>query len=175
MNRKTTKPQHENKAAPPLVGIVMGSNSDWPTMKLAAEACSEFGVPCEARVVSAHRTPMDMARYGRTAAARGLKVIIAGAGGAAHLPGMIASHTPLPVIGVPVQSKALNGLDSLLSIVQMPAGVPVATVAIGNGRNAGLLAVRILAAGDARLKRRLLTFMTRLARESRAKNRTLTA
>jgi len=175
MNRKSTKPQHENKAAPPLVGIIMGSDSDWSTMKLAAEACAEFGVPCEARVVSAHRTPMDMARYGRTAAARGLKVIIAGAGGAAHLPGMIASHTPLPVIGVPVQSKALNGLDSLLSIVQMPAGVPVATVAIGNGRNAGLLAVRILAAGDARLKRRLLTFMTRLARESRAKNRTLTA
>jgi 5-(carboxyamino)imidazole ribonucleotide mutase len=175
MNRKTTKPQHENKAAAPLVGIIMGSDSDWPTMKLAAEACAEFGVPCEARVVSAHRTPMDMARYGRTAAARGLKVIIAGAGGAAHLPGMIASHTPLPVIGVPVQSKALNGLDSLLSIVQMPAGVPVATVAIGNGRNAGLLAVRILAAGDARLKHRLLTFMTRLARESRAKNRTLTS
>jgi 5-(carboxyamino)imidazole ribonucleotide mutase len=175
MNRKTTKPQLESKATAPLVGIVMGSDSDWPTMKLAAEACAEFGVPCEARVVSAHRTPMDMARYGRTAAARGLKVIIAGAGGAAHLPGMIASHTPLPVIGVPVQSKALNGLDSLLSIVQMPAGVPVATVAIGNGRNAGLLAVRILAAGDARLKRRLLAFMTRLARESRAKNRTLTA
>jgi 5-(carboxyamino)imidazole ribonucleotide mutase len=175
MNRKTTKPPHGNKAAAPLVGIIMGSDSDWPTMKLAAEACAEFGVPCEARVVSAHRTPMDMARYGRTAATRGLKVIIAGAGGAAHLPGMIASHTPLPVIGVPVQSKALNGLDSLLSMVQMPAGVPVATVAIGNGRNAGLLAVRILAASDAGLRRRLLRFMTRLARESRAKNRTLTA
>ncbi|MDW8310184.1 MAG: 5-(carboxyamino)imidazole ribonucleotide mutase, partial [Verrucomicrobiales bacterium] len=116
----------------PLVGIIMGSDSDWPTMQAAAEVCAEFGVPHETRVVSAHRTPLDMARYGRTAVARGLKVIIAGAGGAAHLPGMIASHTPLPVIGVPVQSKALNGLDSLLSIVQMPAGVPVATVAIGN-------------------------------------------
>ena len=175
MKSKTTQPQLNGKTLAPLVGIIMGSDSDWPTMKPAAEACAEFGVPCETRVVSAHRTPMDMARYGRTAAARGLKVIIAGAGGAAHLPGMIASHTPLPVIGVPVQSKALNGLDSLLSIVQMPAGVPVATVAIGNGRNAGLLAVRILAAGDARLKHRLLTFMTRLARESRAKNRTLTS
>jgi len=175
MNRKTTKPPPGSKAAAPLVGIIMGSDSDWSTMKLAAETCAEFGVPCEARVVSAHRTPMDMARYGRTAAARGLKVIIAGAGGAAHLPGMMASHTPLPVIGVPVQSKTLNGLDSLLSIVQMPAGVPVATVAIGGGRNAGLLAVRILAASDAGLKQRLLRFMTRLARESRARNRTLTA
>lgn len=175
MNRPNPGPQPESETAAPLVGIIMGSDSDWPTMKLAAEACAEFGVPCEARVVSAHRTPMDMARYGRTAAARGLKVIIAGAGGAAHLPGMIASHTPLPVIGVPVRSQALHGLDSLLSMVQMPAGVPVATVAIGNGRNAGLLAVRILAASDAGLRRRLLTFMTRLARESRAKNRTLTA
>ncbi len=175
MNRKKPQPPNGNKVAAPLVGIIMGSDSDWPTMKPAAEACAEFGVPCEARVVSAHRTPMDMARYGRAAAARGLKVIIAGAGGAAHLPGMIASHTPLPVIGVPVRSQALNGLDSLLSIVQMPAGVPVATVAIGNGRNAGLLAVRILAAGDADLRRRLLRFMARLARESRARNRTLTA
>lgn len=152
----------------------MGSDSDWPTMKLAAEVCTEFGVPYEARVVSAHRTPDDMARYAKTAAARGLKVIIAGAGGAAHLPGMVASHTPLPVIGVPIQSKALNGLDSLLSIVQMPAGVPVATVAIGNGRNAGLLAVKILAASDTGLQRKLVEFMARLARESRAKNRSLT-
>ncbi|HSV74043.1 MAG TPA: 5-(carboxyamino)imidazole ribonucleotide mutase [Chthonomonadales bacterium] len=168
-----TEPPPESSAKDPVVGIIMGSDSDWPTMKLAAGVCAEFGVPYEARVVSAHRTPMDMARYGRTAAARGLKVIIAGAGGAAHLPGMVASHTPLPVIGVPVQSKALNGLDSLLSIVQMPAGVPVATVAIGSGRNAGLLAVRILAAGDAALQQRLVAFMARLARESRAKNDTL--
>lgn len=175
MKSKTTKPPLKGKTPAPLVGIIMGSDSDWPTMKAAAEACAEFGVPCEARVVSAHRTPMDMARYGRTAAARGLKVIIAGAGGAAHLPGMVASHTPLPVVGVPVQTKSLNGLDSLLSIVQMPTGVPVATVAIGNGRNAGLLAVKILAASDAALQQRLLEFMARMARESRAKNRTLTA
>lgn len=153
----------------------MGSDSDWPTMKLAADACAEFGVPYEARVVSAHRTPADMARYARTAAGRGLKVIIAGAGGAAHLPGMVASFTPLPVIGVPIESKSLKGMDSLLSIVQMPAGVPVATVAIGNGRNGGLLAVRILAANDAELRQRLVEFMARLARESRAKNRSLVA
>lgn len=152
----------------------MGSDSDWPTMKAAAEACAEFGLPYEARVVSAHRTPDDMARYARGAASRGLEVIIAGAGGAAHLPGMVASHTPLPVIGVPVQSKALNGLDSLLSIVQMPAGIPVATVAIGNGRNAGLLAVRILAASDAALREKMVAFMARQARESRSKNRSLT-
>jgi 5-(carboxyamino)imidazole ribonucleotide mutase len=152
----------------------MGSDSDWPTMKAAAEACAEFGLAYEARVVSAHRTPDDMARYAREAAARGLQVIIAGAGGAAHLPGMVASYTPLPVIGVPVQSKAFNGLDSLLSIVQMPAGVPVATVAIGNGRNAGLLAVRILAVSDPGLRQQLLEFMARQSRESRAKNRTLT-
>jgi 5-(carboxyamino)imidazole ribonucleotide mutase len=156
-----------------LVGIIMGSDSDWPTMKGAADACAEFGVPCETRVVAAHRTPDDMARYAKTAAARGLKVIIAGAGGAAHLPGMVASYTPLTVIGVPIQSQALNGLDSLLSIVQMPGGIPVATVAIGNGRNAGLLAVRILAASDAALQRRVTKFMQRLARESRAKNRKL--
>lgn len=152
----------------------MGSDSDWPTMKAAAEACAEFGLPYEARVVSAHRTPDDMARYARGAASRGLEVIIAGAGGAAHLPGMVASHTPLPVIGVPVQSKALNGLDSLLSIVQMPAGIPVATVAIGNGRNAGLLAVRILASSDAALREKMVAFMARQARESRSKNRSLT-
>jgi 5-(carboxyamino)imidazole ribonucleotide mutase len=156
---------------PPWVGIIMGSDSDWPTMKPAAEVCAEFGVPYEARVVSAHRAPDDMARYARTAADRGLKVLIAGAGGAAHLPGMVASHTPLPVIGLPVPSKALNGLDSLLSIVQMPAGVPVATVAIGGGRNAGLLAVQILGTSDARLRERVLHFKARLAAESRAKNR----
>jgi 5-(carboxyamino)imidazole ribonucleotide mutase len=154
----------------PLVGIIMGSDSDLPTMRLAAEVCDEFNVPHEVRVVSAHRTPLDMARYARTAARRGLRIIIAGAGGAAHLPGMVASHTPLPVIGVPIETKALKGLDSLLSIAQMPAGVPVATVAIGNGRNAGLLAMRILAAHDLKLRARLVQFMTRMARESRAKN-----
>ena len=157
----------------PIVGIIMGSDSDWPTMKLAAEACAEFGVPYEAKVVSAHRTPMAMAKYARTAHKRGLRVIIAGAGGAAHLPGMVASHTPLPVIGVPVESKALKGLDSLLSIVQMPTGVPVATVAIGNGRNAGLLAVKILATSDEKLRAGLLKFKGRMAEESRAKNRKL--
>jgi 5-(carboxyamino)imidazole ribonucleotide mutase len=163
------------KSIPPLVGIIMGSNSDWPTLKAAADVCVEFGVPHEVRVVSAHRTPLDMARYARLAHKRGLMVIIAGAGGAAHLPGMVASHTPLPVIGVPIETKALQGLDSLLSIVQMPAGVPVATVAIGNGRNAGLLAVKILATRDARLQRRILEFKARMARESRDKNKTLKA
>jgi 5-(carboxyamino)imidazole ribonucleotide mutase len=122
----------------PVVGVIMGSDSDLPVMRLAAEVLAEFGVPHEVRVVSAHRTPRDMARYAEMAAKRGLKVIIAGAGGAAHLPGMVASHTTLPVIGVPVETRALKGLDSLLSIVQMPAGVPVATVSIGNGKNAGL-------------------------------------
>ena len=134
--------------AEPLVGIVMGSDSDWPVMEAAAAALGEFGVRYEADVVSAHRMPEEMVAYGRGAAGRGLKVIIAGAGGAAHLPGMLAALTPLPVIGVPVPLKYLDGLDSLLSIVQMPAGVPVATVAVGNARNAGLLAVRILAASD---------------------------
>lgn len=154
----------------PDVGIIMGSDSDWPTMQPAAEVCRDFGVSYEVRVVSAHRTPTDMARYARTAHRRGLRVIIAGAGGAAHLPGMVASHTPLPVIGVPVESKALHGLDSLLSIVQMPAGVPVATVAIGGGRNAGLLAVKILATADPQLREQLLRFKAQLATESRAKN-----
>src|SRR5262245_40705772 len=125
----------------PLVGIIMGSDSDYTTMKEAADICQEFDVTFEIRIVSAHRTPHDMMDYAETAHARGLRVIIAGAGGAAHLPGMVASLTPLPVIGVPIQSKALNGLDSLLSIVQMPSGVPVATVAIGGARNAGLLAI----------------------------------
>ncbi|MGE3312283.1 MAG: 5-(carboxyamino)imidazole ribonucleotide mutase [Limisphaerales bacterium] len=162
------------KKSAPLVGIIMGSDSDWPTLRLAAEVCAEFGVPHEARVVSAHRTPDDMARYGRTAARRGLQVLIAGAGGAAHLPGMIASHTILPVIGVPIQSKALQGLDSLLSIVQMPAGVPVATVAIGAGKNAGLLAIQILATHDPALARKLQAYKASIARESRGKNRNLT-
>jgi len=161
------------KTVKPLVGIIMGSDSDWPTLKAAAEACAEFGVAYEARVVSAHRTPDDMADYAKTAASRGLRVIIAGAGGAAHLPGMVASQTPLPVIGVPVESKALKGMDSLLSIVQMPGGVPVATVAIGGGRNAGLLAVQILGTSNEALRRKMATFKQRLARESRAKNKNL--
>jgi 5-(carboxyamino)imidazole ribonucleotide mutase len=157
------------------VAIIMGSESDWPTLEPAAEACKEFGVACEVRVVSAHRTPDDMARFARTAAGRGLRVLIAGAGGAAHLPGMVASHTPLPVIGVPVESRALHGLDSLLSIVQMPGGVPVATVAIGGGRNAGLLAVQILGVADDGLRERMVAFKSRLAAESRAKNRKFAA
>lgn len=139
----------------PLVGIIMGSKSDLDTMRPAAEALAEFGVAYEIRVVSAHRTPEGMVEYAKSARGRGLKAIIAGAGGAAHLPGMVASLTTLPVIGVPVITKALGGVDSLYSILQMPAGIPVATVAIGNGRNAGLLAVRLLAIGDARLTERL--------------------
>ncbi len=157
----------------PVVGILMGSDSDWPVMKAAAEACAEFGLVHEARVISAHRTPKDLERYATGAHRRGLKVIIAGAGGAAHLPGVTAALTPLPVIGVPIQSKALKGLDSLLSIVQMPSGIPVATVAIDGGRNAGLLAVQILAVGDSALQKQLLSFKARLAIESRAKNRNL--
>ncbi|RJQ68019.1 5-(carboxyamino)imidazole ribonucleotide mutase [Pseudonocardiaceae bacterium YIM PH 21723] len=140
------------------VGVIMGSDSDWPVMKLAAEALAEFDVPHEVSVVSAHRTPQRMLDYARSAVDRGLKVIIAGAGGAAHLPGMVASATVLPVIGVPVPLKYLDGMDSLLSIVQMPAGIPVATVSVGGARNAGLLAVRILAAGDEKLQARLTQF-----------------
>ncbi|MCB2096786.1 MAG: 5-(carboxyamino)imidazole ribonucleotide mutase [Parvularculaceae bacterium] len=151
----------------------MGSRSDWPTMERATKMLAAMGIPFEAKVVSAHRTPQRLYDYATTAGARGLMVIIAGAGGAAHLPGMAASMTTLPVIGVPVESKALKGLDSLLSIVQMPAGVPVATVAIGNARNAGLLAVSILAAFDAKLAARLAAFKQSMARESRAKNRKL--
>src|SRR5262245_17890210 len=160
-------------SAKPLVGILMGSDSDWPTMKAAADACAEFGIAHEVQVISAHRTPEDLAEYARKAHERGLRVIIAGAGGAAHLPGVTAAFTPLPVIGVPIESKALKGLDSLLSIVQMPSGIPVATVAIGGGRNAGLLAVKILAVGDAALQKSVLEFKGRLAEESRAKNRNL--
>ena len=145
-------PGQNRSAGRAVVGIVMGSDSDLPVMRAAAEALAEFGVACEVRVVSAHRTPAEMLEYGRVAASRGLRVIIAGAGGAAHLPGMLAASTPLPVIGVPVPLKYLDGVDSLLSIVQMPAGVPVATVAIGNARNAGLLAVRILGAGNPKLR-----------------------
>ncbi len=160
-----------------LVGIVMGSDSDWPVMQAAAEALEEFGVAYEADVVSAHRMPRDMIEYGSSAERRGLRVIIAGAGGAAHLPGMLASVTPLPVIGVPVPLANLGGLDSLLSIVQMPAGIPVATVAVGGARNAGLLAVRILAAGEGpdagALRARLVTFAERLADQARAKGAAL--
>lgn len=154
-----------------LIGIIMGSDSDLPTMKLAAEVCEEFAIKYEMRVVSAHRTPEDMAEYGKTAHKRGIRVIIAGAGGAAHLPGMIAAHSPLPVIGVPVQSKTLSGIDSLYSIVQMPPGVPVATVAIGAGRNAGILAVQILASSDELLMEKVIDFKNRMALESRDKNK----
>lgn len=140
-----TSPYDSNN---PIVGIVMGSDSDWPVMEAAAEVLEEFGIPYEADVVSAHRMPEDMIAYGREAADRGIRVIIAGAGGAAHLPGMLASVTPLPVIGVPVKLKSLDGMDSLLSIVQMPAGVPVATVSINGARNAGLLALRMLGSGS---------------------------
>ncbi len=157
----------------PLVGIIMGSDSDWPTMEAAYQVCQEFKIPCEVHVVSAHRTPDDMARYAKTAHRRGLRVIIAGAGGAAHLPGMVASHTPLPVIGVPVESKTLKGLDSLLSIVQMPGGIPVAAVAIGGAKNAGLLAVRILASHDKVLFGRLSQFTRSLAAMARKSDRTL--
>ena len=146
----------------PLVGVIMGSDSDYDVMSAAVGALAEFDVPHEVRVVSAHRTPLGMAEYAQQAAGRGLRVIIAGAGGAAHLPGMVASLTTLPVIGVPVPLKYLDGMDSLLSIVQMPAGVPVATVAVGNARNAGLLAVRILAAGDPDLQQQMVEFQARL-------------
>jgi 5-(carboxyamino)imidazole ribonucleotide mutase len=148
----------------------MGSDSDLPTMQAAGDICAQFGVPHEIRIISAHRTPDDMAAYGKTAHTRGIKVIIAGAGGAAHLPGMLAAFSPLPVIGVPVMSEALRGMDSLLSIVQMPAGVPVATVAIGNAKNAGLLAVQMLAAHDDVLLQRVLDYKAQLAEQSRAKN-----
>src|ERR687893_2447211 len=153
----------------PVVGIIMGSDSDWPTMEAAAVALAEFEVPFEVGVVSAHRTVRKMVDYATSAADRGLKVVIAGAGGAAHLPGMVAAMTPLPVIGVPVPLKYLDGMDSLLSIVQMPAGVPVATVAVGNARNAGLLAVRILGAADDDLRRRMVEFQDQLRQAGEAK------
>jgi 5-(carboxyamino)imidazole ribonucleotide mutase len=154
--------------AEPKVGVVMGSDSDLPVMRLAAQALAELQVPYEIRVVSAHRTPKDMIAYGESAEARGLRVIIAGAGGAAHLPGMLAAVTPLPVVGVPVSLKVLDGLDSLLSIVQMPKGVPVATVAVDGARNAGLLAARILGASDDGLRDRLKTFAADQADAARA-------
>ncbi|WP_069387714.1 5-(carboxyamino)imidazole ribonucleotide mutase [Cellulosimicrobium cellulans] len=151
----------------------MGSDSDWPVMQAAADALAEFDVPVEVDVVSAHRMPVEMIDYGRTAADRGLRVVVAGAGGAAHLPGMLAAVTPLPVIGVPVPLKHLDGMDSLLSIVQMPAGVPVATVSVGGARNAGLLAARILASGTddaaARLRERMVAFQHELGEQARAK------
>ena len=153
----------------PRVAIVMGSDSDWPVMEAAAQALAEFEIEYEADVVSAHRMPHEMLRYGTDAADRGLQVIVAGAGGAAHLPGMLAAATPLPVIGVPIPLRHLDGLDSLLSIVQMPAGVPVATVAVGNARNAGLLAVRILAASDEALRERMRAFQVRLRDQARDK------
>ena len=157
----------------PRVGLIMGSDSDWPVMEAAAEALAEFEVPFEVGVVSAHRTPGRMLEYARGAADRGIAVIIAGAGGAAHLPGMVASATTLPVIGVPVPLAKLDGLDSLLSIVQMPAGVPVATVSIGGARNAGLLAVRILASSDPVLRSRMQNFQENLEAEVLAKDRAL--
>ncbi|HEV7193353.1 MAG TPA: 5-(carboxyamino)imidazole ribonucleotide mutase [Jatrophihabitantaceae bacterium] len=157
----------------PLVGVIMGSDSDWSVMSAAAEALAEFRVAHEVRVVSAHRTPLGMADYAQSAAGRGIKVIIAGAGGAAHLPGMVASLTPLPVIGVPVPLKYLDGMDSLLSIVQMPSGVPVATVSIGGARNAGLLAVRILATSDAALIAAMGDFQSALGDAARAKDEAL--
>jgi 5-(carboxyamino)imidazole ribonucleotide mutase len=157
------------------VGLVMGSDSDWPVMEEAAKALEEFGVGYEADVVSAHRMPQDMVAWGASAADRGLQVVIAGAGGAAHLPGMLASVTPLPVIGVPVPLRYLDGMDSLLSIVQMPAGVPVATVSIGGARNAGLLAVRILAAADADLRARVVEFQDGLRQTAYDKGEKLRA
>lgn len=163
----------------PLVGIVMGSDSDYPVMRAAEEALAEFEIAASVEVISAHRMPEDMVTWGRSAAERGLRVIIAGAGGAAHLPGMLASLTPLPVIGVPVPLKHLDGMDSLLSIVQMPAGVPVATVSIGGARNAGLLATRILAAGGddaaARLRERMVGFQAELREIALAKGEKLRA
>ncbi len=159
----------------PLVGIVMGSDSDWPVMEAAAQALDEFGIPYEVDVVSAHRMPREMIAYGEEAAGRGLKAIIAGAGGAAHLPGMLASVTPLPVIGVPVPLKYLDGMDSLLSIVQMPAGIPVATVSVAGARNAGLLAVRVLAAADPALQARMSDFLQDLNGQATEKGRRLRA
>ncbi len=160
-------------ASGPAVGVVMGSDSDWAVMSGSAQALDELAVRYEVRVVSAHRTPRDMIEYGAGAAERGLRVIVAGAGGAAHLPGMLASVTPLPVIGVPVPLAHLDGLDSLLSIVQMPAGVPVATVSVGGARNAGLLAVRILATADVALRARMVEFQDALAESAREKDRAL--
>ncbi|MCG8372019.1 MAG: 5-(carboxyamino)imidazole ribonucleotide mutase [Balneolales bacterium] len=157
----------------PIVGVVMGSDSDWPTMKEATEILEKFGITFEKRVVSAHRTPDDMAEYGKKARERGVQIIIAGAGGAAHLPGMLASHTTLPVIGVPVQTSALGGVDSLYSIVQMPNGIPVASVAIGKAQNAGLLAARMLGMNNADIAYKLEQYHHQMAEESRKKTKNL--
>ena len=159
-----------NNNSSPIVGIVMGSDTDLPVMREAAAVCDEFGIPYEIRVLSAHRTPQDMADYGQNAHKNGIRIIIAGAGGAAHLPGMLASFSPLPVIGVPIPTKQLRGLDSLLSIVQMPAGVPVATVAIGGGRNAGILAIEMLSIQNDSLREKLIEYKKSLEAESRQKN-----
>jgi 5-(carboxyamino)imidazole ribonucleotide mutase len=170
-----TEPALTEGGAVARVSVVMGSDSDWPVMEAAVTVLDEFGVAWEADVVSAHRMPADMIAYGTAAAGRGLRVIIAGAGGAAHLPGMLASVTPLPVIGVPVPLAHLDGLDSLLSIVQMPAGIPVATVAVGGARNAGLLAIRILAASDDGLQRQMITFQEQLRATAQDKGAALRA
>lgn len=163
----------ETESQNPLIGIVMGSDSDWPVMKAARDVCDTFKVSCECRVVSAHRTPEVMVTYGKEARERGIKVIIAGAGGAAHLPGMLAACTTLPVIGVPVESKSLKGIDSLLSIVQMPKGVPVATVAINNAANAGLLALSILSVADAAVAEKLDLYRREIHQESMGKTANL--
>ncbi|MDP4174223.1 MAG: 5-(carboxyamino)imidazole ribonucleotide mutase [Bacteroidota bacterium] len=157
----------------PVVGILMGSDSDLPIMKEASSICEQFGVKCEIKIISAHRTPQILADYASSAADRGLKVIIAGAGGAAHLPGVTAAFTPLPVIGVPILGKSTNGMDSLLSIVQMPSGVPVATVAINGAKNAGILAMQILGASDTEIRNKVIAFKHKLAEESQAKNNAL--
>ena len=166
-------PTMKNSSDKPLVGILMGSDSDWPTMKAATDVLKEFGIASEAKVISAHRDPRGLEKYASGAIKRGLKVIICGAGGAAHLAGVTAAFTTLPVIGVPILGKSMDGLDSLLSMVQMPPGVPVATVAVGGGRNAGILAAQILAVGDARLQEELKKFKVKLTAESRAKNKNL--
>jgi 5-(carboxyamino)imidazole ribonucleotide mutase len=166
-----TRPLHSSET--PVVGVVMGSDSDWRVMNAASEVLTEFGIPHEVEVVSAHRTPDKLVRYGREARGRGLRAVIAGAGGAAHLPGMLASVTALPVIGVPVQLATLDGLDSLLSIVQMPAGIPVATVSINGAKNAGLLAARILGSADADLADRVEAYARDLEAQVEEKNRRL--
>lgn len=157
----------------PVVGILMGSDSDLPIMKEASSICEQFGIKCEIKIISAHRTPQILADYASSAADRGVKVIIAGAGGAAHLPGVTAAFTPLPVIGVPILGKSTNGMDSLLSIVQMPSGVPVATVAINGAKNAGILAMQILGASDTEIRNKVIAFKQKLAEESQAKNKAL--
>ncbi|MBI3321417.1 MAG: 5-(carboxyamino)imidazole ribonucleotide mutase [Candidatus Omnitrophica bacterium] len=172
MTRRPGPPAHSRK---PLVGMLMGSDSDWPVMEPAVKTFERFGVPCEVRVLSAHRSPELVRRYASTASSRGLKVIVAAAGGAAHLAGVIAAHTTLPVIGVPIESKSLKGLDSLLSTVQMPSGVPVATVAINNATNAAILAVQCLALGDIALQRRLSAHKAQLSENTRTADRTLQA